>query len=60
MYAGKGSEAMIDAVISESKKQAETISAMRTALECGDTEQALEEAKALAGLIPLRSHAATH
>ena len=60
MYIGKGSEGMIDAVISEARKQAETISAMREALEHGNTEQALEEAKALAGLTPLRSHATTH
>ena len=56
MYAGK----MIDAVIDVSVKQAETIAAMRTALEHGDNEQALEEAKSLAGLKPLRSHATTH
>jgi hypothetical protein len=60
MYTGKGSEGMIDAVISVSRQQAETISAMRYALEHGDNEQALEEAKALAGLKPLTRKASTH
>jgi hypothetical protein len=60
MCTGKGSEGMIDTVISVSKQQAETLSAMRDALEHGDNEQALEEAKSLAGLTPLRSHSSTH
>ena len=61
MYTGKGSEGtMIDAVISVSRQQAETISAMRSALEHGDNERALEEAKALAGLVPLTRKASTH
>ena len=60
MYRGKGSEGMIDAVIDVSRQQAATISAMRTALENGDNELALEEAKALAGLKPLTRKASTH
>jgi hypothetical protein len=59
-YSGKGSEGMLDAVIGESRKQADTIAAMRTALEHGDNEEALEEAKALAGLKPLSRKASTH
>lgn len=51
---------MIDAVIDVSRQQAATISAMRTALENGDNELALEEAKALAGLKPLTRKASTH
>ncbi len=54
------SEGMLDALIDESRKQADTLSAMRKALENGDYEQALEEAKALAGLKPLKGKAATH
>lgn len=60
MYTGKGSEGMLDAVIDVSRQQAATISAMRTALENGDNEQALEEAKAIAGLKPLARKASTH
>jgi hypothetical protein len=51
---------VLDAVIDVSMRQAAAISAMRTALETGDTEQALEEAKMVAGLKPLKSKAATH
>jgi hypothetical protein len=60
MYSGKGSEGVLDAVIDVSKQQAQRISAMRTALENGDTEQAIEEAKAVAGLKPLSLTASTH
>jgi hypothetical protein len=60
MYTGKGSEGMLDAVIDVSRKQADTIAAMRTALENGNNEQALEEAKALTGLKPLTRTATTH
>lgn len=56
----KGDENVIDAVIDISKRQAAAISAMRTALEHGDNEQALEQAKALAGLIPLARTTSTH
>jgi hypothetical protein len=60
MYSGKGSEGVLDAVISESRRQADAISAMRIALETGNNEQALEEAKAVAGLKPLSRKASTH
>jgi hypothetical protein len=60
MYIGKGSEGVIDAVIDISRQQAERILAMRTALENGNDEQALEEAKAVAGLKPLSLKASTH
>jgi hypothetical protein len=60
MYQGKGSESVIDAAIDVSKQQAARIAAMRTALEQGDTEQAIEEAKAVAGLKPLARKASTH
>jgi hypothetical protein len=60
MYVGKGSEGVLEAVIDVSKRQAERIFAMRIALENGNTEQALEEAKAVAGLKPLSFKASTH
>jgi hypothetical protein len=60
MYQGKGSESVINAVIDVSKQQAERISAMRTALEQGNHELAIEEAKAVAGLKPLARKASTH
>jgi hypothetical protein len=60
MYSGKGSEGVFDAVIDISRQQAERISAMRTALEQGNHEQAIEEAKAVAGLKPLARKASTH
>jgi hypothetical protein len=60
MYSGKGSEGVLDAAIDISKQQAARIAAMRTALEHGDTEQAIEEAKAVAGLKPLTLKASTH
>jgi hypothetical protein len=60
MYSGKGSEGVLEAVIDVSKQQAERISSMRTALENGDTEKAIEEAKAVAGLKPLTHKASTH
>lgn len=56
----KGNEGVIDAVIDVSRQQAAAIAAMRSALENGDNEQALEQAKALAGLIPLARKASTH
>lgn len=59
MYSGKGSEGVLDAVIDESRKQAEAISAMRTALETGNNEEALEVAKTVAGLKPLSRNAGT-
>jgi hypothetical protein len=58
MYTGKGSEGVLDAVIDESRKQAEAIAAMRTALETGNNEEALEVAKTVAGLKPLSRNAA--
>ncbi len=43
---------LLDAVIHESKKQADTIVAMRSAFESGDEKTALEKARILAGLDP--------
>jgi hypothetical protein len=60
MYIGKGSEGVLDAVMDVSRQQANTIAAMRSALESGNTEEALEEAKVLTGLKPLSRKAATH
>jgi hypothetical protein len=60
MYTGKGSEGILDAVLDVSRQQANTMQAMRSALESGNDEQALEEAKVLVGLKPLGRSATTH
>jgi hypothetical protein len=43
-------EGVLDAMIEVSRKQAQTLSEMRTALEEGDDEKSLEKARELTGL----------
>lgn len=53
MLKEKSSSGLLDALLDVSRAQAETLAAMRIALQSGDTNGALAYAKVLSGLEPM-------